>query len=133
MPLKKLWNQFKNSPPGRRFMAFYEARQDERTRDAPWKRPLYVATGIVLSLGGVVLLGMPGPGLLVVALGLALIAGEFACMARLLDKAELLLRRWAEAARLSVKRMSPLQRAVCAALLILVVCTAGMALYLLLR
>lgn len=133
MPLKKLWNQLKNSPPGSRFMAFYEARQDERTRDALWKRPVYVAAGVTLSLGGLVLLGMPGPGLLVVALGLALIAGEFAFMARLLDKTESLLRRWAEAARLSAKRMSPLQRAVCAAVFILLICAAGAMLYSLLR
>lgn len=111
MPFRKLWNQLKNSPPGRRFITFYEARQKQRGSESPWQRPVYVAAGVVLTLGGIVLLGMPGPGLLVVALGLALIAGEFAFMARILDKAELLLRSWAEAGAALWKRMRPLQRA----------------------
>lgn len=110
MSLKSHWQHLKKSPPGQRFKDFYEARQKERTDGQEWKRILYVGLGVVISLGGIILLGMPGPGLLVVAFGLALIASEFLVIARLLDRAELWLRKMAHRTIQGWRKMRPYQR-----------------------
>ena len=59
-----------------------------------WKRCAFFAAGIVLTLVGVCFLALPGPGLPILVVGLALIAQESVTMARLLDRTELRLRRW---------------------------------------
>jgi hypothetical protein len=51
-------------------------------------------TRVLLSLVGVFFLAVPGPGIPILAVGLALIAQESAALARWLDRAELRLRRW---------------------------------------
>jgi hypothetical protein len=43
-------------------------------------------TGFVLLGGGIVMLALPGPGLLTIAAGLAMLAGEFPWARRLLDQ-----------------------------------------------
>jgi len=58
-----------------------------------------VIAGIVLVAGGGVLLFIPGPGLLFIVFGLALIAGLSKPLARLLDRIEPPVRRKAIAAR----------------------------------
>lgn len=93
MSFKSHWLQLKTSTPGHRFEDFYKARQKDRKQGDEWRSVLYVCIGIGVSLGGILLLGMPGPGLLVLAFGLALIASEFLFMAKLLDRAEIVLRR----------------------------------------
>ena len=50
------------------------------------KRYLKIITGFTLLVGGVLLLVLPGPGLLIIALGLALLAGEFAWALNLLNR-----------------------------------------------
>ncbi|GAA5142257.1 hypothetical protein GCM10023213_27860 [Prosthecobacter algae] len=92
MSASTLWHDFKASQPGRRFQDFYEKRQEDRSDGHGWRRALYVGLGVVIALSGIVLLGMPGPGLLVLALGLALVAGESALMAQGLDRLEVWLR-----------------------------------------
>ncbi|TDU73342.1 putative transmembrane protein PGPGW [Prosthecobacter fusiformis] len=90
--LKSYWQDFKSSAPGHRFKDFYERRQEERSGSGYGKRFLYVGLGLGLVIAGVVFLALPGPGLLGVALGLALIAGEFSFMASWLDRGEVMLR-----------------------------------------
>jgi hypothetical protein len=50
------------------------------------KRYVKIVGGFTLLPVGVALLALPGPGLLVIALGLALLAGEFAWARNLLDR-----------------------------------------------
>ncbi len=50
------------------------------------RRPVVTLVGVLLLIGGVVLLVLPGPGLLVMALGLAVLATEYPAAQRLLDR-----------------------------------------------
>jgi uncharacterized protein (TIGR02611 family) len=52
------------------------------------KRIAVFAVGVLLLVGGVVLLVLPGPGLLVIIAGLAVLATEFAWAEHLLDRAK---------------------------------------------
>ena len=52
------------------------------------KRIVVLALGLVLVAGGVVLLVLPGPGLLLIVAGLAVLATEFAWAEVMLDKAK---------------------------------------------
>ena len=78
--------------PGRRFQERY--RRMHAKQGGTWKRCAYVAAGIVLTLVGVFFLAVPGPGIPILAVGLALIAQESSTLARGLDRTELRLRRW---------------------------------------
>lgn len=81
-----------HSPPGRRFQERYQRRsQTERGRLA---RCAVILAGIGLTLVGIFFVAVPGPGIPILAVGLALIAEESAVAARLLDRAELRVRRW---------------------------------------
>lgn len=50
------------------------------------RRPVVTLVGVVLISVGVVLLVLPGPGLLVMAVGLAVLATEYPAAQRLLDR-----------------------------------------------
>ena len=83
---------------------------------------MFYAIGAVLLAGGVVLLFIPGPGLLLIAFGGALIARQSLWLAKRLDRLELFLRRSARKARTGWRRSSLAARgaivtaaAVCAA------------------
>ena len=78
--------------PGRRFQERYQRKQKEK--GSAWKRGAFVCAGVLLALAGAFFLAFPGPGIPILAVGLALIAQESASMARWLDRAELRLRRW---------------------------------------
>jgi uncharacterized protein (TIGR02611 family) len=52
------------------------------------KRIVVLVVGIALVAGGVALLVLPGPGLLVIIAGLAVLATEFAWAERMLDTAK---------------------------------------------
>jgi uncharacterized membrane protein HdeD (DUF308 family) len=81
-----------HSQPGRRFQERYQRKQKEKGN--AWKRGAFVCAGVLLALAGVFFLAFPGPGIPVLAVGLALIAQESAGMARWLDRAELRIRGW---------------------------------------
>jgi hypothetical protein len=85
------WDRFVHSTPGRRFQERYRRMREQK--GSALKRCLFVCGGILICLAGIVFLAIPGPGLLIIALGLALVAQESAALARLLDRAELKLRR----------------------------------------
>ncbi len=89
--LKTEWRCFKDDPPGERF-----ERHCERMKQHPWALMLLQITlGVVLIAAGVVLLFIPGPGLLVMAFGLGLLAGVSRPIARWMDRAEPRVReRW---------------------------------------
>ncbi len=89
--LRREWRAFRGDSPGQRFK-----NQHRRMREAGSAklRALAIGLGVVLLAGGVVLLFVPGPGLIVVVFGLALLAGESRTLAGLLDRAEPHVRRW---------------------------------------
>ncbi len=57
-------------------------------------RGVVFATGLVLVLGGLALVPLPGPGWLVVILGIAVWASEFELAARLLGVVKTRVRAW---------------------------------------
>ena len=83
--LKKRWRALKKSRPGRRFQDRHEQRKN---RSAVWKA-FYIVGGTALCLIGIVLMPAPGPGLLVVLVGGAMLAEESLLAARALDWLEL--------------------------------------------
>lgn len=50
------------------------------------RKPVVTLVGVALIAAGVALLVLPGPGLLVMALGLAVLATEYPAAQRLLDR-----------------------------------------------
>ena len=86
------WDRFIQSLPGRRFQERYRRMQHDQ--GGLWRRCAFVCGGIALALVGLFFMAFPGPGIPILAIGLALIAQESAMMARLLDRAEIRLWRW---------------------------------------
>ena len=89
--LKKAWRQLKQGTPGERFAKFH-ARRDAMRRSGPWKY-IFPPLGFALVAIGIILLPAPGPGMLVILVGLTLLARESLMVARALDWAELRVRR----------------------------------------
>lgn len=80
------------SRPARRASLRHRLRTNPLTRH-PYRIGVAVA-GLAVLLGGVVLLPLPGPGWLIIFLGLGILASEFAWAARLLSFARATLRGW---------------------------------------
>jgi uncharacterized protein (TIGR02611 family) len=91
--MKASWQRFKVGKPGHRFQDRYHDRQEQQGHLA--KRVLLIFFGAALALGSLFLAPLPGPGFATVFLGLAILAGEVLPAARLLDWAEVRLRRFA--------------------------------------
>ena len=88
------WDRFAHATPGRRFQERYQRMQEQK--GSAWKRSAFVIGGVLLVLVGLFFCAVPGPGIPILAAGLALIAQESKVLARALDKAEIRLRRlWA--------------------------------------
>lgn len=85
---KQEWHWLRRQPPGERFQAFFHSRQERQQGSA-----VTLIVAITLLIMGAVLLVIPGPGLLVMALGFALLASQSEALARRLDGLELRLRR----------------------------------------
>ena len=71
------------------------------------KRIAVFTVGVALVAGGVALLVLPGPGLLVIIAGLAVLATEFAWAERLLDQAKEQASKATERAKRSFFRRRP--------------------------
>jgi uncharacterized protein (TIGR02611 family) len=92
---KQSWRRFEASRPGHRFQERYRRQQ---AREHGWRDPrrfFFVVGGLVVTIGSLLLGALPGPGTLTFFLGLAMIAGEFYPLARLLDWGEARARRLA--------------------------------------
>lgn len=114
--LKRNWRLFKGAEPGTRFERLREARNESKA-----VRAFAIVLGILLLAGGVVLLFIPGPGLLLIAFGAALIARESRRLAQALDRTEILLRGLARRGRALWKSSTtPVRAAVVSAGVLLV-------------
>jgi len=90
--VKDEWKHFKHDHPGERFR-----NHRERMKDKPRGHSIVMLiVGVLLVVGGVVLLFMPGPGSLLIVFGLALIASHSKRLSELLDRAEPAIRRTAK-------------------------------------
>lgn len=93
--LKRHWREFVTAPAGTRFQAHYRR---HRRRRGLVRTIVAIGSGLLLIALGTVLLVLPGPGLLIGAIGAALLAGESLSVARALDgidrHATRLWRRW---------------------------------------
>lgn len=122
--LKESWRIFEGAPPGSRFVKLHDARAG-----GPPPIVFYVI-GALLLVGGVVLLFIPGPGLLLIAFGGALIARQSLWLAKRLDRLERVLRDWARKTRTFWRRSSTAVRAAIVAVLAMGAAGAGYAGYL---
>ena len=91
LPFKKQWRILKAAPVGRRFRQRYESRR--KAGRSTLAKVLFLAAGFVLFAAGIVLLPLPGPGLIVMLIGAALMAEESYFAAWALDWVEVRLRR----------------------------------------
>lgn len=92
MPDLRLWDRFVYSRPGRRFREHYH-----RVRQAGgagrWRRLGFVTAGIVFCVVGLFFMAVPGPGIPILAVGIALMAQASKPVARLCDRMEIRIRR----------------------------------------
>jgi len=83
------WRRFLGqSAPGHRFRNRYRRRQQAGGDRSTLGRACYVAFGIAIAIGSLVLAPFPGPGWVTFFVGLGMIAGEVLHVARFLDRAE---------------------------------------------
>ena len=87
------WRWFlKRSAPGCRFRDRYRRRQQSEHDRSMLRRALYVAFGIAIAIGSLLLAPLPGPGWGTFFVGLGIVAGEVLHVARLLDRGEVRVR-----------------------------------------
>lgn len=98
----KSWHSLKKSAPGERFQDRYHRHQSQRDGRTGLGVLLRMAGGVLVALLGVVMLFTPGPGLVFMAAGAALLGSESRRVARALDRIEVFMR--AVAARLDAWR-----------------------------
>jgi hypothetical protein len=89
----KEWRWFlKQSSPGCRFRDRYRRRQQAGRDRSMLRRASYVAFGIAIAIGSLLLAPLPGPGWGTFFVGLGIVAGEVSHVACLLDRGEVTLR-----------------------------------------
>jgi hypothetical protein len=97
--VKENWQQFRESKPGYRFQNRYDRRQ--KATQGQWnKGKLFnIVGGIAIALAGLFLVPFPGPGSVIILVGLGLLGREFLPVAYSLDWAEVRLRGLAQQAK----------------------------------
>ena len=83
------WEEMKDDPPGERFQKHYERKKEEQDKGGRMKRWALCAG---LILGGIVLMFIPGPAVLLFALAAALLAEDSLRIAKALDWLEVKVR-----------------------------------------
>jgi uncharacterized protein (TIGR02611 family) len=93
---KENWRRLKESRPGQRFQDHHYRHQHQDGRGRSSFQVIFTVVGGVMVVGGgLVAVPGPGPGWLIILLGLVIIAGESLSFARFADRAEIKLRRLA--------------------------------------
>lgn len=108
--MKQRWQDFKKREPGKRFQEIHDNKRKGEKDKSPVMRHLRMAAGVLVTLVGVFLLPMPGPGTIVLVLGLAVMAGESVTVAKFLDWLEVRLRAVYQSLKKAWKKWSPVQR-----------------------
>jgi hypothetical protein len=90
--LRKRWRELRAGRPGSRFQERFERMRGRSREHGTLRKCLIVAGGLALVLAGIVFLPMPGPGMLIIALGGVMLAERSRTAARALDWLELKLR-----------------------------------------
>ena len=89
-PLKARWRELRRGEPGRRFRSRYERRRSAHGGTA--RKCFVCILGALIALAGIVLMPLPGPGILIVAFGALLMAEGSLTVAKALDALELRVR-----------------------------------------
>jgi uncharacterized protein (TIGR02611 family) len=103
------------APRKRRFVDGVRERREKHLERNRIVRVVVAIFGFLVVLAGLAMLVLPGPGLLVIAIGLGILALEFVWAERLLERT---VDKMEDAAD-TVKRSSPAQQALAVALLAL--------------
>jgi uncharacterized protein (TIGR02611 family) len=90
---KENWRRFRQSEPGRRFQDHHHYYQRGYGRKSYLRVLLRIFWGLLVVVGGFIAVPGPGPGWLIILLGLGVIAGESLSFARSVDRFEVSLRR----------------------------------------
>jgi len=93
--VKEEWRHFRDDPPGERF----RKHRDRMKKRSKAYMAVSTALGVLLLAGGVVLLFIPGPGLLLIVFGLALVGSHSGRISDAMDRAEPALRQRAHRAK----------------------------------
>ena len=93
------WRQFEASRSGFRFRERYRRRKRSSRAGFDFRKALYIVVGITMTIGSLLLAPLPGPGWGTFLVGLMILASELYIIARLLDQAEVMLRRPARRAK----------------------------------
>jgi hypothetical protein len=112
--LKKQWRQFVRTPAGHRFQKMHEHRQEARSTEHPGRSTWLIVLGTLIAIGGVALLPLPGPGTIVLAAGLILVARESGAAARMLDFTDKRIHLFIQYLRRKWGQWSTTKRVVCA-------------------
>lgn len=90
--VKENWQQLKEAEPGHRFQDRYEQRQRECQGKFDLGKIINVVLGLLVTALGIFMVPAPGPGTIIMFVGLGLIGSEFLPVARCLDGAEVRIR-----------------------------------------
>ncbi|MGN6521163.1 MAG: PGPGW domain-containing protein [Dokdonella sp.] len=89
--LKARWRAFVAVPRGERFQAHH--RRSHKAGTSRTMRIVAIAAALVLIVLGIVMLVLPGPGLIVMLAGAVLLAEESVFVARMMDRIDLAVMR----------------------------------------
>ena len=106
--------------PRRRFVDKVRERRERHRRRSRIVRAAVALAGFVVVLAGLAMIPLPGPGLLIIAAGLAILALEFAWAERWLERTI----EQVDAAGDKVKRASRAQQVILGLLVVLAVAAA---------
>lgn len=94
--VRRQWQHFKAAPCGRRFQTRHRMRRSHSS--GVTRKVLICGLGGLIVLAGVVMIVLPGPGMLAIVIGAVLIAEESLFAARMLDRIDLwatgMYKRW---------------------------------------
>ena len=89
--LRDGWRKLVQQEPGLRFEQRYHGCRRPSLPRGTLRRIIMLTIGVMLTVVGILMLVLPGPGLLVMVIGLGILAEESLILARWLDRLELWL------------------------------------------
>jgi uncharacterized protein (TIGR02611 family) len=92
---KESSRRFKESKPGFRFQDHYHNHQRSSNGRYHLQMILCIFGGFLIVVGGIIAVPGPGPGWLIILLGLWMLTGELLFFARFMDRVEVRLRKLA--------------------------------------